>query len=318
MSQISWEAMNKKVLITCPPMIAAIGEFKDLLGKYNFEIDCPEISQTLSENMLVKILPKYDGWIIGDDLVTEKVLQAGLNGKLKAAIKWGVGTDNIDFSACKKLNFPIENTPNVFGAEVADLAVAYLLCLSRDLVRIDREVREGKWPKYPGISLSGKRVGIIGYGDIGKNIAKRLKAFEMKILFYDPFEKDDNEEMISKHEWPESIDQCDFIILACSLNSSTSYILNKKIFKLCKDGVKIINISRGGLINEMDLIDAMKTMKVSSAALDVFEKEPLSMDSYLRQDPSCVLGSHNASNTIEAVKRVSEKAIIALNEKLER
>src|SRR6218665_2594625 len=112
-----------RVLITCPPMVKRIDEFRSFFENKGVEIHIPNFVQTLSENELIEILPEFDAWIIGDDPATEKVFEAGKAGKLKAAVKWGVGVDNVDFKACEKLSIPIINTPQMFGAEVANIAV---------------------------------------------------------------------------------------------------------------------------------------------------------------------------------------------------
>ena len=104
--------------------------------------------QTLSVEELIELVPQFDGWIIGDDPVTRDVLEAGVNGNLKGAVKWGVGTDNVDFQACRDFGILIDHTPNVFGAEVADLAIGYLIALARNTFQIDREIRDSIWPKY--------------------------------------------------------------------------------------------------------------------------------------------------------------------------
>ena len=118
------------ILLTCPPMIKQISRYEDLLDKYNFKITIPDFQQVMTEEDLCKIIGQYDGWIIGDDPATKKVFQEGIKGNLKACVKWGVGTDNVDFDACKELNIPICNTPQMFGEEVSDVAIGYLLCLS--------------------------------------------------------------------------------------------------------------------------------------------------------------------------------------------
>ena len=114
------------------------------------------VTQTLSETELIELLPQFDGWIIGDDPATQQVFEAGLRGSLKAAVKWGIGVDNVDFRACEALGIPITNTPGMFGGEVADVAVGYVIALARHTVEIDRSVREGSWPKPRGLSLAGR------------------------------------------------------------------------------------------------------------------------------------------------------------------
>ncbi len=308
-----------KVLITCPPMLKQIEEFRPLFDEKGIELVIPNVVQTLTEDELIEIVPQVDGWIIGDDPATFKVFSAGKKGHLKAAIKWGVGTDNVDFKACEKLGIPVDNTPMMFGREVATLAVHYLIGLARHTFYIDREVRKGNWVKPTGISLMGKKVAIIGFGDIGKHTAQFLHGFGMEILVYDPFVKPTAEEkaMCTFYNWPEHIDQSDFVIVTCALNQSTFHLLDAEAFGRMKQGVSIINVSRGPVIDERALIDAIQAGKVGGAALDVFEHEPLPMDSPLRTFDNCILGTHNASNTIEAVRRASHEAIKKLFKMLE-
>ena len=141
------------------------------------EVTAPKVIQTLSVAELEDLVPQHDGWIIGDDPATRSVFEAGKRGDLRAAVKWGIGVDNVDFSACKDLNIPIINTPYMFGAEVADIAMGYVVGLARETFQIDRGVREGNWPKSNGISLSGKSVALIGYGDVGKECCKADACF---------------------------------------------------------------------------------------------------------------------------------------------
>lgn len=301
--------MNPKVLITCPPMLKQINEFRDKFKILGIEITTPNVVQTLTENELMGLLPDHDGWIIGDDPATKNVFKAGKQGKLRAAVKWGIGTDNVDFHACKELGIPITNTPGIFGSEVSDLAMCYLLGLARDAFFIDREIRKGDWPKPTGISLSGKVAGIIGLGDIGKNIAKRAHAHDLEIIGWDPYAKSLPDYIKAIKSFPDEIERCDFIIFACALTKDTKYLLDKNLLKFLKPGVRVINISRGPLINEIALLEGLSSGIIASAALDVFEVEPLSTENKILTHPKCILGSHNASNTIDAVKRASFKAI---------
>jgi D-3-phosphoglycerate dehydrogenase len=304
-----------KILVTCPPMLGMINHFKPIFDSYKVELIAPSIVQTLPEEELKRILPQVDGWIIGDDPANKEVLQAGKFGNLKAAVKWGIGIDNVDFNACKELGLQIANTPDMFGGEVADIAVGYLIALARHTYEIDRNVKKGLWIKPRGISLAGKSVAIVGYGDIGKSVAKRLIAADMKIIAYDPKftndKKTDNFEMI---KWPNRISEADFIVLCCALTSSSRYILDEEILKKVKKGVRIINVARGPVINEKSLEAALELGIVHSAALDVFENEPLPINSKLRNFENCIFGSHNASNTEDAVIKTSHLAIEILIE----
>ena len=299
-----------KILVTCPPMLGMIDSFRHIFEEKGIELSAPNVVQTLSVEELKEIVPQHDGWIIGDDPATREVFEAGKAGNLKAAVKWGIGVDNVDFDACKDLNIPIINTPDMFGREGADIAMGYVIALARETFEIDRAVRDGKWIKPRGISLSGKKVALIGFGDIGQSTAKRLLALDMDVIAYDPLaDSNPNLPEVEREIWPTRVEEADFIVVTCSLTKSSFHMVNADVFKQAKDGVRVVNVGRGPIIDETSLEDALKSGKVYSAALDVFEVEPLPMDSYLRTHPHCIFGSHNASNTADAVERTSHIAI---------
>ena len=299
-----------KILVTCPPMLGMIDSFRHLFEKYDIELTTPNVEQLMSVDELIKIVPQHEGWIIGDDPATREVFEAGKSGNLKAAVKWGVGVDNVDFDACVDLAIPIINTPDMFGREVADIAMGYVISLARETYEIDRAVRDGDWIKPRGISLSGKSAALIGFGDIGQNTAKRLQASDMKVIVYDPFAKlNPDLSEIEIETWPNRIDEADFIVVTCSLTESSFHMIDAEVFSQVKRGVRIINVGRGPVIDESSLENALNSGKVYSVALDVFEVEPLPMSSYLRTHPHCIFGSHNASNTVDAVERTSHIAI---------
>lgn len=308
---------KKKILITCPPMINRIKEYANIFDEYNLTYHIPKFTQTLSEEELVNILPEYDGWIIGDDPVTERVIIAGKQGRLKGCVKWGVGTDNIDFTTCNKLNIPITNTPNMFGGEVADVAIGYLVGLARDLFMINEQVKDGVWYKSCGISLIDKKIAVIGFGDIGKNICKRLQGFDMKIYVSDPaYTQDQSLYGVIITDLNTCLEDADFIIVACALNEHTLHLLNYDNISLTKRGVRIINVSRGAVIDELSVIQLLEENHIYGVAFDVYEEEPVSPNSKLLKYPTNIFGTHNCSNTEEAVDRASIKAINIINDYL--
>jgi len=302
-----------KVLVTCPPMLGQIDQFRELFTSLGIEITAPDVVQTLTVEELLDIVPQHDGWIIGDDPATAEVFEAGKAGKLKAAVKWGIGVDNVDFAACERLGIPITNTPGMFGAEVADLAMCYLLGLARDAFLIDREIRQGGWPKPAGISLAGRTLGIVGLGDIGRNIAKRAHSHDLSVIGWDPYAESLPTYIDLQGQWPQGINTCDFIVLACALTPDTHYLLSEHTLKHLKPGVRIINVSRGPLVQETALLSGLDSGVIHSAALDVFEVEPLAAGSEIFNHPKCILGSHNGSNTLDAVIRASNRAIKLLD-----
>jgi len=150
----------------------------------------------------------------------------------------------------------------------------------------------------------------VGYGDIGKNTARRLLAADMHIVAYDPYAPDDSAmPLVQRATWPMRINEADFIVINCALTSSSHHMLNAEVLAQCKPGVRVVNVGRGPVIDEPALEAALHSGQVFSAALEVFETEPLLINSQLRNHPRCVFGSHNASNTADAVARTSELAV---------
>jgi D-3-phosphoglycerate dehydrogenase / 2-oxoglutarate reductase len=298
------------ILVTCPPMIGMKEALSSSMEELGWKPHYAKTRQVMSEEELMAELPAYDGWIIGDDPATRRVIEAGKAGNLKAAVKWGVGTDNVDFEACEDLGIAVANTPGMFGREVADIAVTYLIGLFRQTYRIDREVRNGNWPKYAGRSLADKRIGIVGLGDIGRQLIRRLDAMDCRMIGYDPgVEKSD----IEIATWPQSIDRCDAIVFCCALTETNRHMFNSHVLNMAKSGVRIVNAARGPLLEEAALVAGLESGQIHSAALDVFEEEPIRDDSPLFRHENCIFGSHNASNTQEAVIRTSEIAIDILD-----
>lgn len=311
--------MADKVLVTCPPMLGLIDEFYPVFEQFGLQGIAANVVQTLSVDELVEILPDYDGWIIGDDPATEKVFKAANAGKLRAAVKWGVGVDNVDFKACEALGIPIINTPGVFGREVADVAMTYVLGLARDTYFIDREIRANKsWPKPRGVSTWNKTAAVIGFGDIGRNTAKRLLACDMTVKVYDPFYEPVPGLEVIPMTWPEGLDDVDFLVFTAPLNPQTHHMFNHDILPRLKKGVRLVNVGRGPVVQESALLEGLNSGLITSAALDVFEVEPLADDSPLRSFDRCIFGSHNGSNTVDAVRHVSKLAIESLAGFLER
>lgn len=299
-----------KVLVTCPPMLGMIEDFRPLFAASGVELTAPHVVQTMSVAELKELVPQHDGWIIGDDPANREVFAAGKAGRLKAAVKWGIGVDNVDFAACKDLGIPITNTPNMFGPEVADIAMGYVVALARETFEIDRAVRKGSWPKPRGISLAGKTVALIGFGDIGRNTAKRLLAADMNVIAYDPtVPQSPQGPEVEFAQWPQRLAEADYIVATCALTPSSYHMINAESLAMAKPGVRVVNVARGPVIDEPALVAALQSGLVYSAALDVFETEPLPIDSPLHQHPHCIFGSHNASNTADAVLRTSKIAI---------
>lgn len=290
-------------------MLNQIHLFQDKFKALGCDLTLPVVSQTLTVDDLLGLVPLHDGWIIGDDPATREVFEAGKQGKLRAAVKWGVGVDNVDFLACRELGIPITNTPDMFSDEVSDVALGYVIGLARGLFEIHDAVKNQRWLKISGISLRGKSVGVVGLGSIGRSLAAKLQVLGMRVYGYDPHSNEEIKNCIEELlVWPQKLNDLDFIIFTCALNSSTRHLFNEETLKLLKSGVRIVNVSRGGVINEIALTKGLLEGIIHSAALDVYEIEPLPPNSRLL-DCKCVFGSHNASNTLDAVIKTSDLAI---------
>lgn len=304
--------MNWNVLVSCPHLQKTIDNYQNIFRENDIEIDLPPVIQALKESDLIKIIHKYDGMIAGDDEITANVLKNAK--KMKVISKWGIGIDAIDIKSAENLGIKVFNTPNVFGDEVADIVMGYIILLARKIHLIDKKVRVGDWneAQIQGISLRNRTLGVIGIGSIGRSVVERAGSAGMNILGYDIFPIDRafaEKHSVKQVELDVLLKESDFISLNCNLTDSNFHMIGEQEFDIMKDGAYLINTSRGPLIDEKALIRALRTGKIAGAALDVFEKEPLPDDSPLRTFENCILGAHNSSNTIDAVLRVNDLAI---------
>lgn len=247
--------------------------------------------------------------IAGDDPLTSRVLREAK--RMRIISKWGVGTDGIDHDAARRAGIQVTNTPGVFGEEVADVALGYVVMLSRQLHRIHDSVRSGGWLKHEGRTLAGNTLGIAGLGTIGEAVARRAAAFGLNVIAHD----------VARTSQPVGIEfvdrrelfrRSDVLVLCCPLTAGTRHIVNHRSLALMPRRSYLVNVARGPLVDEAALVEALASGHLAAAALDVFEEEPLPQSSALRTFDQCVFGSHNGSNTTEAVMRASTLAVANL------
>ena len=253
---------------------------------------------------------QFDEWLAkadalfstGNIKINEELLAKASN--LKVIAQASVGYDNIDIAACNARNIPVGNTPGVLVDAVADLAYALILDSARKIVLAYDHVKSGKWgenkPFGLATDLANKTLGVVGMGDIGSAIAERAKASKMKIVYYNRNRRADDEALGATYvTFDELLAQADFIVIAVTLNPTTKGMFNKEAFAKMKDGARIVNISRGAVIDTEAMYEALLSGKLAHAAMDVTDPEPLPGDHKLLSLPNVTVTPHMASATTE-------------------
>lgn len=291
-----------QVLVSNIMMINERDRFDAELRARGVEPIWPEVNQFMDEAQCLSLAGSFDGWLAGDDKITEQVIAACLP-RLKVISKWGTGIDSIDLAAAKTLGVPVCNSPGAFRDAVSEYAIGLLLTASRRLALTDRTIRAGGWPKgrFPG--MTGRTMGVIGYGAIGQGVGQRARGLGMTVVAHDPYmtEAPDGTELMS---FETLLERADVICLCCNQTAENYHLLNADVFARARDGLIVVNVARGGLIDEAALIAALDSGKIEAAALDVFETEPLPEDHPLLKFDNVVVSSHNANSTVEAIEYV--------------
>lgn len=261
-----------------------------------------------TKDELIKFFSKCDVAIVGLDKIDEEILSH--TPKLKALSKYGVGLDNIDFNACKKYNIEVLHTQGVNKRSVSELTLGCILSLLRNIYVSSNLLKNNIWEKNGGVQLTNKTIGIIGVGNIGKDLIQLLKPFNCKVLVndiinQDKYYKDNNVTESSKEE---IFRDADIITIHTPLNESTKYMIDKKSLNLMKPNAIVINTARGGIINQEDLKWALKNNIIAGAAIDAYEMEPPEDLEFLVL-PNLINTPHIGGNAIEAVEAMGESAI---------
>ena len=306
------------VLFSAPYMIPYRERFKPVFEHFGINLVEPEVHERLSEEELLVLAGHFDGAICGDDRFTERVMEKCLP-RLKVISKWGTGIDSIDRAAAARMGIQVRNTTNAFTLPVSDSVLGYMLCFARRLPWMDRAVKRGEWDKIPGRSLSECTLGVVGVGNVGKAVLRRARAFGMKLLGNDivpvapDFIAENGVEMTSLEDL---LERSDFISTNCDLNPTSFHLMNRERFAMVKRGAVLINTARGPIVEEKALLEALRDGRISGAALDVFEEEPLPADSPLRSMDQVMLAAHNANSSPQAWERVHWNTIRNLLEGL--
>ena len=261
----------------------------------------------IPENELVDFYKDADGIIVGLEKITPELLDRLPN--LKIIAKYGVGLDNIDIDACIQRNIIIGWTGGVNKRSIAEMALGFMLALSRNLYITCNQLKTGVWNKNGGTQLSEKTIGIIGVGNIGKELIEILAPFNCKILVNDIINlKNIENNMVKRVEKDTIFFESDIISIHTPLNKETANLINFEVFKKMKETAFLINTARGGIVNEQDLKLALKNKLIAGAALDVYDVEP-PIDLELLQLPNLICTPHTGGNANEAVLAMGMSAI---------
>jgi D-3-phosphoglycerate dehydrogenase len=266
-----------------------------------------DVNTGLSEDQLVDIIGNYDALLVRSGTeVTARVIDAG--AKLKFIGRAGAGVDNIDTDAATRRGIVVANAPEGNTLAATEHTMAMMLSLARNIPQATASLKKGEWKrsKFMGVELNDKVLGIMGFGRIGREVAKRAQALEMKCIAYDPFITKERAASLGVEMVPldELFRRADVITVHTPLIKETRHVINAETIATMKDGVRLINCARGGIIDEQALADAIASGKVAGAALDVFENEPPTDSPVLGLD-KVIVTPHLGASTVEAQKNVA-------------
>ena len=258
-----------------------------------------------TESELKELLPGIDAAIIGMDKYTESVFSC--TKRLKAVAKFGVGVDNIDLEAAKKHGVYVINAPGCNSNAVAELAVGFMIDLAREISPLFEDMREGGWKRSIGDELSGKTVGLLGFGAVARLVAKKLKAFDMNVIAYDLYPREDlaKELGVRLTTFDEVVENSDFLSLHIPATRENHHLFDGKMFLRMKKGSYFINTARGGLVDMTALVEVLKSGWLKGAGLDAFETEPLSKDDPIFSAGNVICTPHTGAETRESYEKVS-------------
>jgi D-3-phosphoglycerate dehydrogenase len=286
-----------KVLVTDKSADEALQALKDAGHEVTYD--------EMDHDTLLKEIQKYDALMVRSRTkVTTEIVEAGAKGNLKVIGRAGIGVDNIDIETAGKLGIKVVNSPTGSTKSVAELAIAHMLSLVRSVPKADSTMKKGEWIKkqLKGTELNGKTLGLIGSGYIAQHVAKIANCFGMNVFVYSPHCTDEKASKMgaSRKDFEELLKQSDLVSLHIPHTKDSHYLLNEKTFGLMKNSAYLINVARGGVVEEDALYKVLKDGKLAGAAVDVFEQEPPSKDNKLLFLDNVILSPHLGASTKEA------------------
>lgn len=296
-----------KVLITSVPFGVKDRRPLEILESSSIDYEINKLGRKLDEEELLSMIEDVSVLIAGTEPITKRVLEQAKNLKLISRI--GIGLDNVDLHTAKKLGVKVSYTPDAPAPAVSELTIGLMISLMRSIQIANLKMHQGNWNRFFGKRFSHLTIGIIGIGRIGKRVIRHLSGFDCReILVNDLIEKNDTL-FPGQLKWVDKetiYKKCDIISLHLPLNNKTNNMIGSEQIELMKNGVMLINTSRGGIINENDLYHGLNSGKVGSAAIDVFEEEPYKGELSLLDN--CLITSHMGSMTEDCRSRMEIEA----------
>ncbi|MDQ7840874.1 MAG: phosphoglycerate dehydrogenase [bacterium] len=300
-----------KVLISAPGFGRTGDEAIGLLREAGCEIIPNPTDTTLTEEVLVGLVGDADAVIAGMELITERVL--GAAPRLKIVARRGVGYETVDLDAATRRGVPVTITAGALTDAVADHTMALLLAVSRRIPSLDRSVKAGKWDRVPAVDVGGKTLGILGFGSIGRAVARRAAGFGMRLLAHDalPDEATAATFGVTLTDMDTLLAESDFVTIHVPLTPQTRGMIGEAALRRMKPGAYLINTSRGAVLDEAALVSALREGHLAGAGLDVFQDEPLRGLSLAGLD-QVVATPHVASHTAETLARMERSCAEAV------
>lgn len=299
-----------RILLTTTSFTDTPGIHHEKLKNLNYKIDV--LRGPLKEEILLPIISNYDGIICGDDEITRKVIYNGKKGKLKVISKYGIGLDKIDLKSANEFGIKVCKTPGVNHITVSEHILALLFSFYKNIHLEYNITRKGKWERLIGYEIYGKKIGIVGYGRIGHELAQRSKALGLIVKAFDPYASKKTIKY-SNIEFAENlinlVYEIDILALTLPLNNETEGIINEKIINSASKKMVIVNTSRALVVNQKDLIQSLKTNKIMAYLTDVLEEEPMIENHPLNEFENVIITPHIGSRTYESVQRQGLMAV---------
>ena len=300
--------MSRRALITVSPIYrVALERLAGRLGQAGCEVHyLNRADETLAAEELLGLLEDVDVYVVGNAKVPRRVIEQ--SPKLRLIAKYGVGVDNIDLAAAAEHGVQVTNAPGANAISVAEMTIGLLIALSRELKSLESSLREGGWRLIPGHELYGRTLGIVGLGNIGKQVATRARAFGMRVLSNDIVEYPEfcRQYEITPVALDRLLEKSDLVTLHVPLTPLTRHMIGEAQLARMRRGAILVHTARGGVVDEAALYRSLTQEHLAAAGLDVFEQEPLG-SSPLRSLDNVILTPHVAGITYQAAERIADR-----------